>query len=108
MEDVQAGYLRARSGGAEGIGARLRDHLLGLDRLLLGGVIALVAYGLYAIAGITRYDIPGRPDYYLTRQGVYAAAGGVALLVALAVDPAAYRRFRRAIYLGRSSRWWWC
>src|SRR5437763_10713799 len=51
-----------------------------LDWILLGAVGALLGYGLWAIAGITRHDIPTDASYYLVRQGVYAAAGSVGLV----------------------------
>ena len=37
----------------------------------------LVAYGLWAIAGITRHDIPDNASYYVVRQLVFACAGVV-------------------------------
>ena len=71
-----------------------------LDWILVGSVGALVAYGLWAIAGITHHDVPGNPDYYVVRQGIFVAVGVVALIVALAVDPDWYRRRWRPIYGG--------
>lgn len=68
------------------------------DWVLLGAVAALVGIGLWAIQGITRLDVPGEPDYYLIRQSIFAALGGVALVVATLVDPSWYRRYHRAIY----------
>ena len=69
-----------------------------LDWLLLGGVAGLVAYGLWAIGGITRADVPGDPDYFVVRQAVFAALGSAAALAALLIDPDVYRRWRRLIY----------
>jgi rod shape determining protein RodA len=71
-----------------------------LDWILLAAVAGLVGYGLWAISGITRHDIAGDPSYYVLRQGVYAAAGFVGLLVAVLIDPDLYRRFKRLIYGG--------
>jgi rod shape determining protein RodA len=71
-----------------------------LDWLLLGATAAIVAFGLWAIAGITRFDVPGNPSYYLVRQGIFVAVGFALFLVALFVNPDLYRRFRRAIYAG--------
>jgi rod shape determining protein RodA len=71
-----------------------------LDWILLGGVLALVGYGLWAIYGITQHDITGNPDYYVIRQGVYAAVGLLGLLVVIAIDPDYYRRYKRVIYGG--------
>jgi rod shape determining protein RodA len=71
-----------------------------LDWILLGGVLALVGYGLWAIYGITQHDITGNPDYYVIRQGVYAAVGLIGLFVVIAIDPDYYRRYKRVIYGG--------
>jgi rod shape determining protein RodA len=71
-----------------------------LDWILLAAVAGLVGYGLWAISGITRNDIAGDPSYYVLRQGVYAAAGFVGLVVAVLIDPDLYRRFKRVIYGG--------
>ncbi len=69
-----------------------------LDWLLLLAVGSLVAYGLWAVAGITRYDVEGDEAYYVVRQAVAAGLGFVGFLVALAVDPDLLRRAQRALY----------
>jgi rod shape determining protein RodA len=71
-----------------------------LDWLLLLAVGALVAYGLWAVAGITRFDVEGDERYYVVRQAIAAGLGGAGLLVALAIDPSLYRRAWKAIYAG--------
>ena len=70
-----------------------------LDWLLLLAVAMLVAYGLWAIAGITRFDVAGAPDYYVTRQAIAAGLGIVGMIVATIVPPDLYRRQWRVIYL---------
>ena len=69
-----------------------------LDWLLVGAVGALVAYGLWAVAGITRYDVAGNESYHVIRQAIAIGLGSVALLVALAVDPDRLRRAQRFIF----------
>ena len=69
-----------------------------LDWLLLFAVGALVAYGIWAIAGITRYDVAGDVDYYVVRQVIAAALGAVGLAVALLVPPGLVERHWRALY----------
>lgn len=69
-----------------------------LDLLLLLAVATLVGYGLWAIGGITRFDVPGNADYYVTRQAIAAALGGVGLIVATLVPPAVYQRHWRVLY----------
>ena len=71
-----------------------------LDWVLLGGVAALVGYGLWVIWGVTQFDDPSNPRYYVLRQALFAAMGGVALLAALLVDPDRLRRWKRQIYAG--------
>ncbi|HEX3455183.1 MAG TPA: FtsW/RodA/SpoVE family cell cycle protein, partial [Gaiellaceae bacterium] len=71
-----------------------------IDWILLAGVAGLVLVGLWAVAGITKFDIPNNPSYYLNRQILYAAVGGVALVAAALVDPDIYRRYWRALFVG--------
>jgi rod shape determining protein RodA len=71
-----------------------------LDWVLVAAVAGLVGFGLWAIAGITEHDVPGNPDYYLTRQGLYAAAGVVGLLAVLLIDPERIARTWKPIFFG--------
>jgi rod shape determining protein RodA len=71
-----------------------------LDWVLLLAVGALVAYGLWAIGGITRFDTPGDPKAYVVRQAIAAAIGVVGFVVALLLPTAVYRRYWKVIYLG--------
>ena len=68
------------------------------DWVLFGAVAGLVGYGLYLVAGITRDDVFGDPDYYVVRQAAYAAAGGVGMLAVSLLDPDVYRRYWRQLY----------
>src|SRR5829696_5725104 len=58
-----------------------------LDWFLMCAVAALVAYGLWAVAGITRYDVEGNESYYVVRQAISAGIGFAGFLLALAIDP---------------------
>jgi rod shape determining protein RodA len=69
-----------------------------LDWLLLAGVAGLVALGLWAVRGVTKFDIAGDPRYYLDKQIVYAGAGAVVLVVATLLDPDLYRRYWRTVF----------
>jgi len=71
-----------------------------LDWVLIGAVAALVAYGLWSIAGITRHDVTADPHYYLTRQAVYASIGVLCLVAAVLVDPDLYRTRWRLVFGG--------
>ena len=83
---------------------REAPHLLAVvrsfDWILLAGVAALVVVGLWGVAGVTKFAIPGDPTYYLNRQILYACVGGVVLVAAALVDPDLYRRYWRAIFVG--------
>lgn len=70
-----------------------------LDWTLLLASAALVAYGLWAIGGITKHVIPSDPNYYLTRQFVFVAVGAVAMVAMIAVDPEWYRRSMHGVYV---------
>ncbi|MEO5634385.1 rod shape-determining protein RodA [Gaiella sp.] len=85
---------RSPSLGAYDLGGILRR----LDWVLLLAAATLVGYGLWAIGGITRFDVPGNPDYYVTRQATAAGLGIVGMLVAIAIPPSLYQRHWRFIY----------
>lgn len=98
-----AGSQRAGLQRNRGEGVAFVAILRSLDWVLLAGIVGLVAVGLWAVSGVTRFDIATNPNYYLDRQIVYVAVGALALLVALFVDPDIYRRFWRPIYIGTVS-----
>ena len=83
---------------------RLRAEELSLlrrmDWILFGAIVALVAYGLMVVNGITQHDVEDNPRYFLIRQGIFAGVGVVGLLVTVILDPSIYQRFWRAIYVG--------
>jgi rod shape determining protein RodA len=86
--------VRSPSLGALDVGGVLRR----LDWLLLLAVATLVGYGFWAISGITRFDVPGDPGYYVTRQMIAAGLGFSGLIVAILVPPAVYQRHWKLIY----------
>jgi rod shape determining protein RodA len=69
-----------------------------LDVVLMLAAAALVGYGLWAVSGITRFDVSGDPGYYVVRQSIAAALGAIGLVVAVAIPPSFYRRYWRAVY----------
>jgi rod shape determining protein RodA len=70
-----------------------------LDWVLLLALAALVGYGLWAVAGITRFDVPGDPHHDLNRQAIAAALGGVAFLVVVTLPLSVLQRYWRFLYL---------
>jgi len=80
------------------IGGEAGRILRNLDYLLLGAVAALVAYGLWVLASVSRNDVPGDPDFFLVRQSVNVAIGVAVLALATALNPEIYRRLRVPLY----------
>jgi rod shape determining protein RodA len=76
---------RARRRGAVTVQSFARR----LDWMLLLAVAGLVAYGLWAIGGITSAD---------ERQAAYVTVGTAGLVACLLIDPDLYRRHRRPLY----------
>jgi rod shape determining protein RodA len=68
------------------------------DPLLLLATLGLVACSLVVLAGATEDDIPGRPHYYVIRQGVYAAVGLVLMVVLTRVDYSRLRELKYGLY----------
>jgi rod shape determining protein RodA len=92
--DMRARGLRPRrEADAVGLGGALRR----LDWLLLGALVGVVAYGLWAIDGITRHDPGGSAAM---RQGLYACVGALLFVAVLFIDPDRYLRLHRPIYFG--------
>src|SRR5918911_1389212 len=91
--DTRARGLRPRRAADR---ASAFDVLRRLGLLLLAAVLAALAYGLYAINGITKVDPGGSA---LSRQGLYAAVGLVLMAVAIFVEPQVYRRVLRGLFL---------
>jgi len=75
----------------------LADAVRRLDWVLMTALAGTVAYGLWAIDGITMHDFGGS---LMTRQALYASVGAVLFVALLFIDPSTYRRFRRPIYFG--------
>ncbi len=92
-----------RAGLHEREAPRLLVVIRSLDWVLLAGVVALVGVGLWGVAGVTKFAVSHDPTYYLNRQILYAAVGGVVLVVAALVDPDLYRRYWRAIFAGTAA-----
>ncbi len=88
---------------AEREAPRLLSIVRSLDWVLLVGVAALVVVGLWGVAGVTKYAVPGNPSYYLDRQILYAVVGGLVLVAAALVDPDLYRRYWRVIFAGTAA-----
>jgi rod shape determining protein RodA len=69
-----------------------------IDPLLLVAILGLTACSLYTIATATQDDIPGSPNYFLYRQGVYVAIGICLMLLVSRIDYTRLREWKAGIY----------
>jgi rod shape determining protein RodA len=75
---------------------RAPGMLLPFDAILALAVVALCVCSLVTLSGATADDIPGDPNYYVTRQGAYFAVGALVAIVLSRLD---YSRLREAKYV---------
>src|SRR5262245_39456906 len=95
IEVTQPRRLRADSQRTEPV---VLGFLRSLDWILIAAAAALVAYGLWVVSGITRFDVPGDEGYFVVRQA-FAAAVGTAGLIAMALIPIdVWRRYWKLVY----------
>src|ERR671933_2955444 len=71
---------------------------LQVDPLLLVAALGLIAFGAYVVGNATHGDIPGNPDYYLSRQIAYGVVGVVLMLVLARFDYSRLREWKLGIY----------
>jgi rod shape determining protein RodA len=75
-----------------------RTLRLPFDPLLLLAVAGLGAWSIVTLGAATRKLIPGNPNYYVDRQGVYLGVGVVLMLIVSRIDYALLRRYKTGIY----------
>jgi len=59
-----------------------RLGLTGIDGVMLGAAVGLIAFSVFTLATSTRNEIAGRPYYFVDRQALYAILG-IALMLAI-------------------------
>jgi rod shape determining protein RodA len=69
-----------------------------IDWILLAAAFGLVAYGLWVVSGITRFDVPGDESYHVVRQGIAAGVGVLGLVVATLVPLDLARKYWKLLY----------
>jgi len=69
-----------------------------LDWVLLIAAGVLVGYGLWVVAGITRFDVPGEDNYFVTRQAIAAVIGVSGMIAAALVPLDLVRRYWKLVY----------
>jgi rod shape determining protein RodA len=95
IEVSQRARVRSSSGRSEPV---VIAFLKSLDWILTLAAAGLVGYGLWVVSGITRFDVPGEQSYFVVRQGIAAAMGGIGLVVAAIVPVDLWRRYWKLVY----------
>jgi rod shape determining protein RodA len=85
-------------------GSQIKDfretgkRFLRIDPLLLLATLGLVAASVYIVGAATQDDVPGDPNYYAYRQGVFAGAGLVLMLLISRFDYSRLREWKFGVY----------
>jgi rod shape determining protein RodA len=75
-----------------------RLGVTGIDPLMLGAAVGLIAFSVFTLATSTQDEIAGRPLYFVQRQAFYALVG-IALMIGLSrFDYTRLREMRLTIY----------
>src|SRR5437763_15673084 len=77
---------------------RFTTAIFQIDWLPLLAAIGLAAAGVYVVGTAPHGDIPGTPDYYLTRQAAYGGVGVLLMLLRTRFDYSRLREWRMGIY----------
>jgi rod shape determining protein RodA len=71
---------------------------LPLDPLLTLALIGLAVCSLVTLHGATKEDIPGDPNYYVLRQGIYFGVGFTLMVIISRFDYSRLRELRYGLY----------
>ena len=75
-----------------------RRRLLRLDPLVLLATLGLIVFSLITLDTATATDVPGSPDYFVIRQGLYAVVGLGLMLALASLDYSRFRELRIGLY----------
>jgi rod shape determining protein RodA len=75
-----------------------RVRILRLDFLLLAGTLGLIVFSIITLNAATATDVPGAPDYFVTRQGIYAVFGLIAMVGIASIDYSRFRELKVGLY----------
>jgi rod shape determining protein RodA len=78
--------------------AEERRALLPFDPLLTLATLGLAACSLVTLSGASRTDVPGNPNFYVDRQGVYFGVGLVLMAVLARIDYSRLRELKFGVY----------
>jgi rod shape determining protein RodA len=83
----------------ERVAARPIAFVRRFDWVLMAAAAALIGYGLWVVDGITRFDVPGDANHFVTRQAIAAALGVCGLVTAAFVPLDLVQRYWKALYV---------
>lgn len=89
---VAAGVKRFRSAPSAEVLSR------GFDWPLLLAAVGMIVFSCVVLAGATKDDIAGAPNYYVVRQAVFGVVGLALLLAISRLDYTRLREYRTQIY----------
>jgi rod shape determining protein RodA len=75
-----------------------RTLVLPFDPLLLLATLGLVACSLVTLKDATGTDVPGSPNYFVDRQGIYVGVGVVLMVVLARIDYSRLRELKYGLY----------
>jgi rod shape determining protein RodA len=85
---------------AEAPVAAPRTLRLPFDPLLTVAVLGLAIFSVVTLRWATANTVPGQPNYYVERQGIYLFVGLLCMVGLARFDYSLLRRFKRGIYAG--------
>jgi rod shape determining protein RodA len=94
-----ATIAREHRGSRVHVGSEVGAYLRHLDYLLVAAVAGVITYGIWVLTAVTRNDVPGDPNYFVSRQEIYIAVGAVLAAAVTAISPEVYRRYAKGLYL---------
>jgi rod shape determining protein RodA len=68
-------------------GDAIRSALVRVDWILIAAVLGVLAASLFVIDAATAQDLPGQPEFFVTRQALYVAVGLIVMVGVAMVDP---------------------
>jgi rod shape determining protein RodA len=75
-----------------------RLSLSGIDGVMVGAAVGLIAFSVFTLATSSRDEIPGRPMYFVERQVLYGLLGIACMLAISRIDYTRLRDARLTIY----------
>src|SRR3954447_12654728 len=78
-----------------------RLSLTGIDGVMLGAAVGLIAFSVFTLATSTRHEIAADPLYFVERQVLYGVLGIAVMIAVSRIDYTRLRERRVTIYSAR-------